>query len=597
MNKPRWCLSKVLDQASRVDLPYFVLGQHIRNHRLQLRQETSNRPWSQEDLAVAIGSDKAHINRIECGRQSPTLDTLSRICDALDLAWPARRRLLGLAGFLKDLPEPHQDDIDKIGQVVASALAGADYPVCLLDQDERIWEVNTAFAQVFLGYSGRSACLADISGRTFLELLCQSHPAHAYLRRTLSNFDELALRLLAILRNALHRQAAAVQYQSLLNDILADPHLCSLWLQVSAQINRGSALAYLDHQTLRVVASPIGPYEADVWHASLRADERFRLMHIVPKSDDVHRRFATLGRRRTGNGQQEFNQAANRESGVRGAEYPSGPIQIHVPWASGGVTDVGARILAPFLQQVLGQSVGIVNCDNAQSSDAIIQLARLPTDGHHLIFINEPVLTAAAGSVSAKLLNVARKPYLNQFDSLALHAFDPFGVYVRSESRYVTIRDIVRKAAAEPGKVIVGTSGWGTPAHIAALILEEAAGIRFSFRHYTGSLEHIARFLSGETDIACLGSGVSLPAVRAGEMRALVNMTSDRFHLMPETPTLAEAGLTGPALASVRRIVVPKNVNRTIRRQLIEVLNQAISSPEHIAQMNRVGLSTKIPNT
>lgn len=579
------------NQAGRNDLPFLLLGQHIRNHRLQLRQEAVNRPWSQEDLAVAIGSDKAHINRIECGRQSPTLDTLSRICDALDLAWPARRRVLGLAGLLKDLPEPRQDDIDKIEPIVARTLGAADHPACLLDQDERIWDVNIGFARVFLGYSDRAACLAEVTGRSLLELLSEAHPAHSYIRRTLDNFDELALRLLVILRNALHRCGSSEQYQTLLNDVLADSHLCSLWLQVSAQIGQGKVPDYLDHQSLVISASPIGPYQADVWYASFRSDERFRLMHIVPKSEAVCRSLATLVGQNTSQCSATTVPAVPR-IGLKASAFPTGPLTLHVPWANGGVTDVGARILAPFLQRQFGQPVHVVNCDNAQSQRALDHLSRLPSDGHHLIFANEPVLSESSGPVSAALLHTANRPDLSQFDCLALHAFDPFGVYVRAESRYGSLKDLIKDAAKRTGKVIVGTSGRGTPAHLAALILQEAAGIRFSFRHYTGSLEHIARFLSGETDVACLGSGVSLPAVRAGEMRVLLSMTERRFPLMEETPTLAEAGLIGPALASLRRVYLPKGGDPVVRRILDNWLNQVISSSDHTIQLNRVGLST-----
>lgn len=87
------------------------------------------------------------------------------------------------------------------------------------------------------------------------------------------------------------------------------------------------------------------------------------------------------------------------------------------------------------------------------------------------------------------------------------------------------------------------------PAHLAALMLEEATDIRFNSCHYSGSLEHIARFLSGQTDVAYLGSRVSLPAVHAWELQALLALTPQRFELIPERVTLAEFGLAAHSLA------------------------------------------------
>ncbi|WP_162783449.1 tripartite tricarboxylate transporter substrate-binding protein [Devosia naphthalenivorans] len=574
----------------RDDLPYLLLGQHIRNYRLQKFDARTGRPWSQEDLAVSIGTDKAHVNRIECGRQLPTVDTLDRVCDALELLWPARRRLLGLAGLLKDLPEPREEDMTKIEGMVARAFVAAAYPACLLDHDERIWDVNTEFATIFLGYGSKDACLEAVRGRFFLELLCDTHPAHAYLRRTVRNFDHLSLRLLAVLRHALQRRPGSSQYQALLNDVLSDLRLCSLWLQISAHLNRSSAPEYLDHQALDMAASPVGPYRAQLWHSTFQADERFRLLHLVPVTDEAQRRFELYGKRRSATLKSPTNAGTLAELAHEPAAYPQGPVSFHVPWASGGVTDVGARILAPLLSRKLGQPVSVINCDQTQSQEAVSRLAALRPDGHHLVFLNEPSIIAATESVATVLAHTARVPELSRFDCVAQHAYDPFCVYVRQESRYGSFKELIRDASNRPGEILVGTSGRGTPAHLAALMVEEAAGVRFNFCHYSGSLEHIARFLSGQTDVAYLGSGVSLPAVQAGEMRALLALTPTRFELMPETATLAEFGFAAHSLASIRRIYLPQGSDPAVRNVLRAVLSDVVASPDHVARMAAVGL-------
>ena len=484
----------------------------------------------------------------------------------------------------------------KIEGMVARAFADLAYPACLLDHDERIWDLNAEFATVFLGYSRRDDCLEAVRGRFFLELLCETHPAHAYLRRTVRNFDQLSLRLLAILRHALHRRPGSAEYQAQLNDVLGDLRLCSVWLQVSAHLNRSSTPEYLDHQVLDVAASPVGPYRAQLWHSTFQADERFRILHVVPATDEARNRFEVYGRRRNGTLRDAAGASAPRPA-TASETYPQAPISFHVPWASGGVTDVGARILAPLLSRRAGQPVSVTNCDQIQSADVVERLAALPPDGYHLVFLNEPSIVAASDQVANVIAHTARFPNLSRFDCVAEHAYDPFCVYVRQESRYGSLRDLIRDAASRPGEIVVGTSGRGTPAHLAALILEEAAGIRFSFCHYNGSLEHIARFLSGRTDVACLGSGVSLPAVYAGEMRALLSLAPRRFHLMPETPTLAELALPGHSLASIRRIYLPKGGSTEVRKPLQAILREVIGSAEHRQRMSAVGLGevTQVP--
>ncbi|MGV3652513.1 MAG: tripartite tricarboxylate transporter substrate-binding protein [Devosia sp.] len=575
--------------GQRDDFPYLLLGQHIRNFRLQLRQEYLNRPWSQEDLAVAIGTDKGHINRIECGRQLPTLDTLTRICDALDLNWPGRRRLIGLAGFLQDLPGPRQDDLQAIESTVLKVLGQTGHPACLIDQEDRIWDANTEFAVVFLGYESRDAALEDIAGKFLLELMCESHAAHAYLRRSVSNFDQMAMRLIALLRIRLQKSPASSQWQALLNDVLADARLCSLWLKASAQLSRNDLPEFLDHQVIEVGRSPIGPYSADLWHASLWADERFRVLHIVPHSDDAKRRFAALRQRQAPSGGPKPSCPPHQSAGI-GDRFPHRPIRLHVPWASGGITDVGARILAPLLQEQLGQPVSVINCDVLPSPATLNRLASLPADGYDLVFVNQAVLADEAAEPPEWLMRAAKNPDMSRFDPLACHAIDPFVLFVRAECRYGSMRDLVRDAALNPGGIVVGTSGRGTPAHLGAMIIEAAAGVRFQYRHYNGSLEHIARFLSGETDIACLGSGISLPAVRAGELRALLSLTRQRFSLMPDVPTLAETGYAGPALASIRHICLPHGVAEPARDPLERAIKAAFADIRHTHAMRQTGL-------
>lgn len=576
-----------LEHRESDDISLLLLGQRIRNHRLQQKQDSSGRPWSQEDLAVAIGSDKAHINRLECGRQSPTYDTLNRICDALDLSWPARRRLLGLAGFLATLPVPSEEETAQIGKRLGRVLHSVSYPAYLVDQEQRICDVNEAFATIFLAYPDRETCLLEVRQNFLLELLCSSHPASFRLRKALGDFDSLALRHLVLLRRGLQRQPSSVPHQVLLNEVLADRHLCALWLRMCANLQQDMAPQFLDHQVLHIRQSVIGPYSIDLWHSVLQADERFSVVHLVPSDDRSRAQFNVRASNiELGRSPRRGSRATRMPRGP--SAFPSKSLTLAIPWATGGVTDIGARILAPFVERELGQKIDIFNQDEAQSPIALRELAMQPADGYHLAFINQPALDAAYPSARA----AAQAE--QAFSLIATQAFDPVGVFVRPESRYASLRDLVKDALRRPGEITVGTSGIFTPAHLGAMMLERAAGIRFSYVHYRGSMEHIARFLAGQTDIAFFGSGITLPAVQSDELRALGMFTNERFELMPDTPTLTEIGFRGLHLASIRGIFVPTAVPDRIQQHLRAAFTAAVRDEEHIAAMNAAGLGVRV---
>lgn len=552
-----------------------LLGQRIRFHRLQHRQSSTDRPWSQEDLAVAIGSDKAHVNRLECGRQCPAPETLQRICDALELPWPARRRLLGLAGLLEGPPAPGPDEAARLAALFDRVLRPLAYPAWAADQDGRICDANEAFARFFLDYPDRVACLREVRGCFLLELMAERHVAAPRLREALEDFDALALRQLLLLRRALQRGPAAVTQRALLDVVLADRRLCALWLRQSADLDPEAAPDFLDHQRIAIRRSPLGPYVVQAWRSVLAADERFAVMHLVPADDETRARFVVRARGGV-SGPKPLPGAAR--AGRRRAAFPNRPLTLMVPWAVGGVTDVGARLLAPVAARLLSQPVEVVNIDAEQSPDAVRRIAAQPADGHHLGVVNQPALDALGGGDAALAL-------------VATHACDPIGVFLRPESRLGSLRDFVREAQRRPGELSVGTSGRWTPAHVAALMLAEAAGIRFRFQHFRGSLEHMARFLAGQTDVAFLGSGISLRAVRAEELRALGMFTPQRFDLLPEVPTLAEAGFPGLALASVRIVVAPAATPAPALEVLRRAFAAAAAEPAHGAALREAGLS------
>lgn len=564
-----------------------VLGRRIRSYRGRQRQLHADRPWTQEDLAVAIGSDKAHVNRIECGRQRPTLDTLTRLSDALDLSWADRSRLLRLAGYLLAPPPPRTGEVADVARRVGAIIHDTSHPARLVDQESRIWDVNDLFAHAFLGYPDRNTCLADVRGHRIVELLPDGHRVGQFLRDALTDYPAFVRRHLVVLHRALRAQPGSPELGHVLDVVLADRSLCAAWLALSAHLPQADEPHYLDHQVLTVAHPDVGTYMAQIWRSTLTADDRFGVVHLVPADDDSRRLLVDVAARRAHKApavSTELPPVPEPVTTRTAGSFPDRPIELTVPWAAGGVTDVGARILAPLVAQELGQAVVVGNRDEAQSPRVLAELARRPGDGYHLAFINQPALDAG-------LIRGGHRAEGNPFRLIVNQAFDPLGVFVRDDSSYGSLRDLLRDAECRPGAITVGTSGPYTPAHLGALALQRAAGVRFNVVHFGGSMEHIARFLSGQTDVALCGSGITVPALHAGDLRALAMYTTERFPLVPDVPTTAEAGFDELVLASTRGVWVPGGVPARVRAVLEEAFLAALANPVHTRQMHASGLA------
>jgi tripartite-type tricarboxylate transporter receptor subunit TctC len=462
------------------------------------------------------------------------------------------------------------------------------YPSCLLDDRQRIWDVNEAFACAFLDFHDRDACLAELRGQHLVQLLCAARRSGRWLRSALSNFDVFARRQLLVLQRVMQPgdRTSAVD-EALLNEVLEDRALCAIWLSLSAHLPEAIDPDYTDHQSLEVTHPDLEmPVSMMLWNSVPTSDERFRVLHLAPANDATAAEFAAFGARRRPKA--ECPQLAHVQRS-RPSQFPLRSLTLTVPWAVGGATDVGARIFAPLLSRELGQPVEVANCDAVKHADALAQLARVPADGHHLVFINQPAFDMAVSWDPDAIEGYG-------FRFVATQAFDPMGAFVRADSPYVSLQDLVRDAGQREHPLVVGTSGMHTPAHLSAVMLERHASIRFAFQHYQGSLEHIARFLAGQTDVAFFGSGITLPSVQAGELRALAMFTERRFALLAQTPTAAEQGFRGVVLSSMRALWVPDGVSESVFDALQTAVTATLRTEIHRQQMHAAGLEVQILN-
>ena len=270
-------------------------------------------------------------------------------------------------------------------------------------------------------------------------------------------------------------------------------------------------------------------------------------------------------------------------------EYPAKPITLMVAWPPGGGTDVGARIVASIAERELGKPIVILNKPGAGGQIGFTELARQKPDGYYIGFINLP-------SLNTIILDPDRKATfdLNSFTPLINQVLDLGVIYAKPDGPYKSLKDVIDEARKRPGEVRAATTGILSDDHMAILMLEEAAKVRFRIVHFDGDPPLIAALLGGQIDIGFMNISGLVPRVKSGQLRALVVMDKERSKFHPNLPTSVELGYPTVISSSARGIAGPKGLPESISKKLQAALKKAMEDPEHVEKMEKVGLAVKI---
>ena len=269
--------------------------------------------------------------------------------------------------------------------------------------------------------------------------------------------------------------------------------------------------------------------------------------------------------------------------------YPSKPISLMVAYNAGGSTDVGARILASIAEKDLGQPLVVLNKAGAGGQVGWTEMARQKPDGYYIGFINLPAANTA-------ILDPDRKATfdIGSFTPIINQVLDPGVIYIKPDGPYKSLKDIIEDAQKRPGEVRVATTGILSDDHLAILMLEEAAKVRFRIVHFDGDTPQLTALLGGQIDVSFLNVGGIAPKVKAGQIRPLLVMDRERSKFYSDVPTSVEVGYPSVISSSTRGIVGPKGVPEPIVHKLQGVFKKAIGDPEHMEKMDKAGLAVKV---
>jgi tripartite-type tricarboxylate transporter receptor subunit TctC len=277
--------------------------------------------------------------------------------------------------------------------------------------------------------------------------------------------------------------------------------------------------------------------------------------------------------------------AAQASLPALGQDYPTRPITMVVPFASGGAGDILSRMLGPRLEQRLGKPVVVENRTGAGGVIGASTVAKASPDGYTL-------LIAPSGIMAVNVTLYKNLPYdpTADFVPLALVAQTPFVLVVHPDLPVSSVRELIQYVKERPKQLSYATAGAGVPHHLFAELLKGMTGMEMSPVAYRGSLPALNDVVAGHVPIIIVDLGPSLGLIRSGKLRPLGVSTATRIAAIPDVPPIAEAGVPGFDAASWQMIVAPARTPRPILDKLHGELKNLLAATEIKDQILRNGM-------
>jgi len=255
-------------------------------------------------------------------------------------------------------------------------------------------------------------------------------------------------------------------------------------------------------------------------------------------------------------------------------DYPTRPIRLLVGFTAGGGTDTYARIVAPKLSERLGQQVVVDNRPGAGGIIATGMVAKAPPDGYTLIFISP------SHSINASLQKSLPFDPIADFEPVTTVAAGTVVLVVHPSLPVTSVKELIALAKTRPGAISYGTGGLGSSSQMNCEQFKSMAGINITHVPYKGTAAAIPDLISGEVHMAIDTVAALLPHVRSGRLKALGIGDRVRSELLPDIPTIAEAGVPGYEMYGGTGILAPANTPRDITQKLSREINAILKMPE-----------------
>lgn len=264
------------------------------------------------------------------------------------------------------------------------------------------------------------------------------------------------------------------------------------------------------------------------------------------------------------------------------AQYPNKPIRFIVGFPPGGSADPTTRIIGAALQEQLGQPVVVENRPGADSAIAAELVTRTAPDGYTIFFGSNSAMTAAVA-----LRKQAAYDPIKDFSPISLVGRATIFFYIHPSVPATTLKEFIAHAKANPGKLNYGT---GNPLSILYNVqLMQATGIDMVQVHYKGEGPLMPDILAGRVQSSFMSQGTAISNAKEGKLRALAVLLSKRSALLPEVPTIDEAGVPEVTVRQWAGVFGPPKMPREIVARLNKEVNAALKRPDVIEKLQSYG--------
>jgi tripartite-type tricarboxylate transporter receptor subunit TctC len=273
--------------------------------------------------------------------------------------------------------------------------------------------------------------------------------------------------------------------------------------------------------------------------------------------------------------------------GICLAQYPNKPVTIVVGFEPGGGTDTTARILQPVLGEQLGQQIVVENRAGAGGNIAVDHVAKAAPDGYTIVLANVGAL-----AVNPHILKTPYDP-LKDLVPISIAAEFANVLVVQPGLGINTVADYVKAAREKPGTITYASSGIGGAGHLSGELLRGMAKIDIVHVPYKGGGPAMQGFLGGQVASFFATPISSISQIRAGKAKAVATTGSKRAALMPEVPTIAEAGYAGYEALNWYGFLAPRGTPKDVIERLNREIVKALAHPQVVAALHKTGTEPK----
>jgi tripartite-type tricarboxylate transporter receptor subunit TctC len=264
--------------------------------------------------------------------------------------------------------------------------------------------------------------------------------------------------------------------------------------------------------------------------------------------------------------------------------YPTRPIRLVVPFPPGGTVDISARAIAPGLAEILGQNVIVENRGGAAGVIGTDLVAKAAPNGYTLLMGSNSTFSVAPAINPNTPYNPVR-----DFTAVTLVGATPFALVVHPSVPAKGVKDLVALARPKAGHLTMGSGGAG---HLVGELFQSTTGVKFTHVPYQGAGPAGIALMGGQVDLMFDQLTTSLAPVKSGRTRALAVSSQRRTALLPEVPTMLEAGVAGFVVTSVTGVLAPAGTPAEIVGRLNAAVHKVLALPATKERFAGIALET-----